>query len=72
MIRSVAFSDIDDDLKEYDLEHYDDDTKDGEDGETMGMFGNVKSLAYYESNAEDPYITLQKVGTFRGSFSMTS
>lgn len=23
------------------------------------MFGNVKSLAYYESNKEDPYITLQ-------------
>jgi len=27
----------------------------------MGMFGNVKSLAYYESNADDPYITLKDV-----------
>ncbi|KAH0539121.1 hypothetical protein FGG08_004359 [Glutinoglossum americanum] len=56
-----SLGDVDDDLKEYDLEHYDDDdTKDGEDGETMGMFGNVKSLAYYVSNAQDPYITLQE------------
>ncbi|KAK3330342.1 WD40-repeat-containing domain protein [Apodospora peruviana] len=51
---------IDDDLKEYDLEHYDDDDED-EQGEAqqMGMFGNVKSLAYYESNKDDPYITLK-------------
>ncbi|KAH7023094.1 WD40-repeat-containing domain protein [Ilyonectria destructans] len=49
----------DDDLKEYDLEHYDDDDEDlPGNGEGMGMFGNVKSLAYYESNKEDPYITL--------------
>ena len=60
-----AYSDIDDDLKEYNLEHYDDETNEDENGETMGMFGNVKSLAYYESNAEDPYITLQEVGLFR-------
>ena len=26
----------------------------------MAMFGNVKSLAFHESNAEDPYITLQE------------
>lgn len=25
----------------------------------MGIFGNVKNLAYYESNTEDPYITLK-------------
>ena len=25
----------------------------------MAMFGNAKSLAYHESNADDPYITLQ-------------
>ena len=31
-----------------------------EDGETIPMFGNAKSLAYHESNAEDPYITLQE------------
>ncbi|KAJ9669018.1 rRNA-processing protein [Coniosporium apollinis] len=53
--------DVDDDLKEYDLEHYDDDAVEEEDeGDTMGMFGNVKSLAYHESNADDPYITLQE------------
>lgn len=54
---------IDDDLKEYDLEHYDDDDDEthGE-AQQMGMFGNVKSLAYYESNKDDPYITLQDEG----------
>lgn len=26
----------------------------------MGMFGNVKSLAYHDSNADDPYITMQE------------
>ncbi|KAF3017190.1 hypothetical protein E8E14_012337 [Neopestalotiopsis sp. 37M] len=48
----------DDDLKEYDLEHYDDDDEDQPEGQKMDMFGNVKSLAYYESNKEDPYITI--------------
>ncbi|GAB1311242.1 rRNA-processing protein [Madurella fahalii] len=51
---------IDDDLKEYDLEHYDDDDNgDQGEGQSMGMFGNIKSLAYYESNKDDPYITLK-------------
>jgi len=53
---------VDDDLKEYDLDHYDDDeTKEAErnEGVPMGMFAGIKSLAYHESNAEDPYITLQ-------------
>lgn len=53
---------IDADLKEYDLEHYDDDEDEDDqrgDHASMGMFGNVKSLAYHESNDEDPYITLQ-------------
>jgi periodic tryptophan protein 1 len=52
----------DDDLKEYDLDHYDDDVEGDENGEktgTLGMFSNIKSLAYYESNEEDPYITLK-------------
>ncbi|KAI9642320.1 rRNA-processing protein [Ciborinia camelliae] len=49
----------DDDLKEYNLDHYDDDVEeDKEGGEGMAMFGNVKSLAYHESNEEDPYITM--------------
>ncbi|KAK3394569.1 WD40-repeat-containing domain protein [Podospora didyma] len=52
---------IDEDLKEYDLEHYDDDDEDQANAQQMGMFGNVKSLAYYESNKDDPYITLKDV-----------
>jgi periodic tryptophan protein 1 len=54
---------IDDDLKEYDLEHYDDDEDEAQgEAQQMGMFGNVKSLAYYESNKDDPYITLRDEG----------
>lgn len=53
---------IDDDLKEYDLEHYDDADESAETGEgtSMGMFGNVKSLVYHENNADDPYIVLKE------------
>ncbi|KAI1435281.1 WD40 repeat-like protein [Xylaria sp. CBS 124048] len=47
----------DEDLKEYDLEHYDDEDDDVH-GQRMDMFGNIKSLAYYESNKDDPYITI--------------
>jgi periodic tryptophan protein 1 len=46
-------------LKEYDLDHYDDDEEKDDEGEGMGMFGNVKSLAYHDSNEEDPYITME-------------
>ena len=56
---NMMFSDEDDDLAEYDLDHYDSDEAKDTEGEGMGMFGNVKSLAYHESNAEDPYITMQ-------------
>ncbi|KAI1382330.1 WD40 repeat-like protein [Hypoxylon crocopeplum] len=50
--------DLDDaDLKKYNLEDYDDDDEETE-GQRMDMFGNIKSLAYYESNKEDPYITI--------------
>lgn len=54
--------DEDDDLKEYDLEHYDDDVENDKkaEGMGMGMFGNVKSLAYHDSNADDPYITMKE------------
>ncbi|KAI9053789.1 hypothetical protein LZ554_002738 [Drepanopeziza brunnea f. sp. 'monogermtubi'] len=55
--------DEDDDLKEYDLDHYDDDEEEDEkEGAAtgMGMFGNVKSLAYHESNEDDPYITMKE------------
>ncbi|RFU30615.1 hypothetical protein B7463_g5752, partial [Scytalidium lignicola] len=57
--RVKSKADEDDDLKEYDLEHYDDDGDDLN-GEEMGMFGNVKSLAYHASNEEDPYITMKE------------
>ena len=49
---------MDNDLKEFDLEHYDSDT-DNNDGEPTTMFGNVQSLAYHRSNEDDPYILLQ-------------
>ncbi|KAF4638036.1 hypothetical protein G7Y89_g66 [Cudoniella acicularis] len=56
--------DEDDDLKEYDLEHYDDDDdvamEEEKEGIGMGMFGNVKSLAYHQSNEDDPYITMKE------------
>ncbi|KAK6510132.1 hypothetical protein TWF481_004846 [Arthrobotrys musiformis] len=48
----------DDDLKEYNLDTYDDDNGNEDDPQTMGMFGNIKSLAYHENNDEDPYITI--------------
>ncbi|PWI75012.1 hypothetical protein PCL_08326 [Purpureocillium lilacinum] len=58
--KSAAVEEDDDDLKEYDLEHYDDDEDPAQSSaQGMSMFGNIKSLAYYESNKEDPYITLQ-------------
>ncbi|KEZ44194.1 putative WD repeat-containing protein C17D11.16 [Scedosporium apiospermum] len=50
---------LDDDLKEYDLENYDNDDEEGApSGQPLAMFGNIKSLTYYESNKDDPYIQL--------------
>ncbi|KAF1992072.1 WD40 repeat-like protein [Aulographum hederae CBS 113979] len=49
---------IDDDLKEYDLEHYDDDLEDTN-GDPVAMFTNTKSMMYYQNDEEDPYITLK-------------
>ncbi|KAG0650787.1 putative WD repeat-containing [Hyphodiscus hymeniophilus] len=59
---SKSKGDADDDLKEYDLDHYDDDVEadKANEGMGMGMFGNVKSLAYHDSNADDPYITMKE------------
>ncbi|KAG5302993.1 periodic tryptophan protein [Histoplasma capsulatum G186AR] len=48
---------IDDDLKEYDLDHYDSDPVD-ENGEQITMFGNIRSLAYHQPNEEDPYLVV--------------
>ncbi|CCU76108.1 unnamed protein product [Blumeria hordei] len=52
----------DDDLREYDLEHYDDDVLDEKDdeGSSMGIFSNFKSLVYHQSNKDDPYITMHE------------
>ncbi|KAI5786417.1 WD40-repeat-containing domain protein [Peziza echinospora] len=54
----------DDDLREYDLDNYDNDddevvygSDDGE-GQSMGMFNSIKSLAYHQPGEADPYITL--------------
>ena len=46
-----------DDLKEYNLDDYDNDPVD-ERGEKFSMFGNVGSLAYHAPHDEDPYIVL--------------
>ena len=45
-------------MKEYDLEHYDDDDQEGE-GDTMAIFGNMKNLVYHENDDADPYITME-------------
>ena len=58
----------DDDLKEYDMEHYDDEVddvdndEDKEAGPNDSIFGNIKGLAYYADDKDDPYITLPKDG----------
>ncbi|KAK5124270.1 hypothetical protein LTR85_001973 [Meristemomyces frigidus] len=58
----------DDDLKEYDMDHYDDEPEapanDDEEGEEANdsIFGNIKSLAYYKDQNEDPYIKLPEEG----------
>ncbi|KAI9813376.1 MAG: hypothetical protein M1832_006335 [Thelocarpon impressellum] len=62
MTASKSAGEVDDDLKEYDLDHYDEDDEEEEGGEGMGMFGNVKSLAFHESNEDDPYITMRENG----------
>ncbi|KAL7274011.1 rRNA-processing protein [Rhizina undulata] len=51
----------DDDLREYDLDNYDEPTEEEKlTGQTMGMFGNIKSLAYYQNGEDDPYITMKE------------
>lgn len=58
----MSCRELDDDLKEYNLDEYDKTDDDEDEGVPMGMFGNVKSLAYHDANADDPYITLKEVG----------
>lgn len=52
--------DEDDELKEYNLDDYDDEQVDDH-GEKFAMFGNVRSLAYHEPHEKDPYIVLDDV-----------
>ncbi|KAL8990140.1 MAG: hypothetical protein Q9177_001132 [Variospora cf. flavescens] len=52
---TTSNADADNDLKEYDLDTYDDEQIPQE-GQVLDMFG---SLAYHQSNADDPYITMQ-------------
>lgn len=59
--------DGEEDLKEYDMEHYDDEPDDADEddaktGPNDSIFGNIKGLAYYTDNNDDPYITLPKNG----------
>lgn len=46
-----------DDLKEYNLDDYDNEPVD-EEGQKFAMFGNVRSLAYHAPHEEDPYLVL--------------
>ncbi|RPB27193.1 WD40 repeat-like protein [Terfezia boudieri ATCC MYA-4762] len=54
----------DNDLREYDLDNYDNDDKDdavvSDEGEPMGTFNSIKSLAYHQNGEDDPYITLKE------------
>lgn len=47
-------------MKAYDLEHYDNDEAEPENAKSMHMFGNAQALAYHDSNADDPYISIAK------------
>ena len=59
---------IDDDLKEYDLEHYDDEPghtgedDEEEEGLDKSIFGKLAGLAYYKDNKDDPYLKLPEAG----------
>ncbi|KAK5112458.1 hypothetical protein LTR62_004214 [Meristemomyces frigidus] len=67
----VEVEDGDDDLKEYDLDNYDeepqamegeDDEEDEEEGMDKSIFGTLGGLAYYKDNNDDPYLELPKEG----------
>ncbi|KAJ3906624.1 WD40-repeat-containing domain protein [Lentinula edodes] len=45
----------DDDLSQYNLDDYDDDTP----GDNISHFSNINNIAVYKNNDEDPYITLK-------------
>lgn len=51
---------IEDELAEYNLDKYDNEP---EEGEGMGIFSNIKGLAFHSRGEEDPYITLEDAGS---------
>lgn len=55
---TAASQKIDDELAEYNLDDYDDEPE----GEQMGIFNNIKGLAFHSRGEEDPYITMDKAG----------
>ena len=55
---NLAPRQADNDLQDFDLEHYDSDGH-KEMGEPTTLLGNAQSLAFYKSNSDDPYITLE-------------
>lgn len=52
---------VDDELAEYNLDDYDKEDEEAVAGQPLGMFNNIKSLAYYQPGEEDPYITIKDV-----------
>ncbi|CDR99616.1 hypothetical protein [Sporisorium scitamineum] len=46
-----------DDLSRYNLDEYDDDDEKAQ--ATAGAFSNIRGLAVYQSNEDDPYVTVQ-------------
>lgn len=55
---SATSQGIDDELAEYNLDDYDDE----DEGEQMGIFNNIKGLAFHSRGEADPYITLDSAG----------
>ena len=49
--------DENDELAEYNLDDYDEEKE----GDQMGIFNNIKGLAFHDAGEDDPYITLDKV-----------
>ena len=58
---TTATNGDDEDLKEYNLDDYDEDQPD-ETVEKFSMFGNVRSLAYHDPGESDPYLVLPEGG----------
>lgn len=56
---SATSKKINDELAEYNLDEYDDEP---EEGEGMGIFNNIKGLAFHSRGEDDPYITLNDAG----------